>query len=271
MAAKQNVRPTPKPKAPMSTGFGESKLHVAPEGAFTPQPDEIDILECHVAGIPVKDLPRDNQLRLLYQQTDEGQAWWEANKKTLENRDSKTGAGPSGRGMKLADGRVATDEEEKKVVRYRDELSTGFDEFRAAEDPFAEPMRLHTPRGHRGLFMSLKQCERLGTNRGGLKYEPVLVKNSTTGNFERVVILGMFLASVPEEAALAQERYYEARNKEKQITTTERVRQQADQVMAEGGLRDLAKRRHVLEDLIGTAEDEASGAEAELAHQFANE
>lgn len=252
---------------PRSTGFGESKLNVAPEGSFTPQPDEIDILECHVAGIPVKDLPRENQMRLLYQQTDEGQAWWEANKKDLENKDSRTGPSPSGRGMKLADGRTATDVQEKLVVKYRDELSTGFDENRATEDPFAEPMRLNLPAGHRGLFMSLRQCERMGMNRGGLKYEPVLVKDSK-GNWERVIILGMFLASIPEAAAQAQEAYYARRNKEKQVTVIEKVRTQADQVMAEAGMRNLAQRRHVLDDLIGTAEDEAQGADAELVHQF---
>lgn len=252
---------------PRSTGFGESKLNVAPEGAFTPEPEQIDILECHVAGIPVKDLPRESQLRLLYQQTDEGQAWWNENKKHLENTDSATGPGPSGRGMKLADGRTATDEEEKKVVKYRDELSTGFDEMRAAEDPFAEPKRLHTPAGHRGLFMSKKQCERQGMNRGGLKYERVLVKNKK-GDWEPVEVLGMFLASVPEEAAQASERYYEKRNKEKQVTVIEKVRNQADQVMSEAGLRNLAQRRHVLDDLIGTSDDDAAGADAELAHQF---
>lgn len=257
-------------KKPISTGFGESKLHVAPEGSFTPEPEQIDILECHVAGIPVKDLPRENQLRLLYQQTDEGQAWWEANRKNLENTDSRSGPSPSGRGMKLADGRTATDAEEKKVVKYRDELSTGFDAMRAAEDPFAEPMRIHTPRGHRGLFMSPKQCERQGMNRGGLKYEPVLVKNAK-GEWARVEVLGMFLASVPEGAAQASARYYEERNKEKQVTVIEKVRGQADQVMAESGLRNLAQRRHVLDDLIGTADDDAAGADAELAHQFAAE
>ena len=33
----------------------------------------------------------------------ESTVWWDANKAKLENKDSKTGPGPSGRGMKLAD------------------------------------------------------------------------------------------------------------------------------------------------------------------------
>jgi hypothetical protein len=257
-------------KKPVSTGFGPSKLHVAPEGSFTPEPEQIDILECHVAGIAVKDMPRENQMRLLYQQTDEGIIWWNENRSKLENRDSKSGPGPSGRGMKLADGRTATDEEEKKVVKYRDELSTDFDEFRAAEDPFAEPMRAHTPPGHRGLFMSLKQCEKQGMNRGGLRYEPVLVKNSK-GDFERVIVLGMFLASVPEEAAAKSERYYAARNKEKQVSVTEVVRKSVEQVMSTSDFRDVASKRHALDDLIGSEVESQQVGDSELLHQFANE
>ena len=254
-------------KKPMSTGFGESKIHVAPEGSFTPEPEQIDILECHVAGIPVKDLPRENQLRLLYQQTDEGMAWWEANKKTLENKDSKSGPGPSGRGMKLADGQIATDVEEKKVVRYRDELSSDFDEFRAAEDPFAEPMRLHTPAGHRGLFMSQKQVDRQGLNRGGLRYQPVLVKNSK-GDWERVTVLGMFLASVPEVAAQQALRYNEERIKEKQISVVETVRKSVEQVMSSSDLRQVAAKRSALDDLMGSEIEEQQVGDAELLHQF---
>src|SRR5665213_194945 len=103
----------------MSTGFGESKVFAAPEGAF--QPEGIDIENCHVAGILVANLPDLNRQRLLYQQTDEGMVWWEENRHRLENRDGH--APPSGRGMRRAGGAIATDAEDKKLVEYRDRLA----------------------------------------------------------------------------------------------------------------------------------------------------
>ena len=107
-------------------------------------------------------------------------------------------------------------------------------------------------------------------NRGGLRYQPVLVKNSK-GEFERVQVLGMFLASVPEAAAQQSERYFEARNKEKQISVVDTVRKSVEQVMSSSDLRQVAAKRSALDDLIGSEVEDQQLGDAELLHQFAGQ
>jgi hypothetical protein len=252
---------------PNAQGFGESRIFAAPEGSFPPAEGEIDILECHVAGMPVRDLPRANQIRILYQQTDEGQAWWEANRHLLENRDGQVG--PQGRGMRVAGLGEATDVEDKKILRYRDELASDTDGLHFATDPMAEPLKEFTPPGHRGLFMSERQCKEKGMVRGNLKYERVLAKNPTTGAMEPVIVGNMFLASVPEALAQKAERYVARINADKQITAQHQVREQAERVMASSDLTSIAKRKSVLDDLMGLDDDNADRADQELAHDFA--
>lgn len=251
---------------PNAQGWGESRIFAAPEGSFPPE--EIDILGCHVAGIPVRDLPSENQRRLLYQQTDEGMAWWEANRKTLENRDGQVG--PQGRGMRVAGmANEATDAEDKKLVQYRDELAEDWDGLHFANDPFSEPMKKNLPKGFRGLFMSERQCKEKGMVRGQLQYEKLLVKNKTTGVMEPVTVGGMFLAVVPEVLAQKAERYVASLNAQKTEAVTERVREQVDRVMDQTELRGLAKKKHALDDLMGIEDDNADRADQELVHDFA--
>jgi len=72
----------PGEKAPMSHGVGESKPFIAPAGTFP----ENKILDCHVGGVLVRDLPVEIQGRILYRQTDEGIA--ELNEGKVERRAS---------------------------------------------------------------------------------------------------------------------------------------------------------------------------------------
>lgn len=79
--------------APMTQGIGESKRFNAPEGTFPAS----TILDCHVGGMLVRNLPSQVQTAILYQQTDEGIA--EANEGKAEagttarvTRDEFTGA-----------------------------------------------------------------------------------------------------------------------------------------------------------------------------------
>lgn len=249
-----------------STGFGESKIFAAPEGSFPKAEGEIEILDCHVAGMSVRDLPRDSQLRILYQQTDEGIAWYEANRHKLENRDAP--AGPQGRGMRVAGLGEATDEEDKLLVKYRDELAADNDGLHLATDPFADVVAENVPPGFRGLMMSERQCKDKGMVRGVLKYEKLLKKDPATGRMEPVTIGGMFLGVVPEVTAQKAERHYARLQAEKQVSAVEKVTEQTERVMSGRDMQNVAKKRHVLEDLIGLETEDPERADAELIHEF---
>src|SRR5262245_21881933 len=72
-----------KNRVSVAGGVGESKIFAAPEGTFTDEPIDLGDgrvifwRDLHVAGIPITDLPDESQRKILFQQTDEGIAWWE--------------------------------------------------------------------------------------------------------------------------------------------------------------------------------------------------
>lgn len=233
------------PKA-QSNGFGASKMHNAPAGTFK---DDRDWSKLTLGGKPIPD----HLIQVItYAQTDQGAA--EARAQFLANGGVYSDVSV----------RVTRDREDKRIDAYGDELRES-DGLTLVADPLALAMKKHTPVGHRGLFMSEKQCAEKGMLRGVVEYKKVLVKNDETDQMEEVRVGGMFLASVPEETARLAERHYDGINRDRMVHAQETVREQASQVLSEGGMRDLAQRRRTLDSLGGLEVEDPNIAGAELA------
>lgn len=194
-------------------GIGESQPFIAPEGTF--EPGQIDWATLTVNG---QAIPEHLWGLLPYTLTDQGRA--EANEGKQEPRVQ-----------------ILRDEVDHSIAHYRDDLVDNLP-FEEVHDPLKLAMKAHTPKGHRGLFMSEKKCDQDGMRRGVLDYQPVLDEKG-----QRVKVGGMFLASVPEERAQAAERYYQRKSQEAQQTAADKVREQSDQIISETKLRGLNRRK----------------------------
>lgn len=230
----------------MANGFGASKMHNAPAGTFK---DGHDWSKLTLGGKPIPDHLMGG---ITYAQTDQGAA--EARAAFLANGGVYSDVSV----------RVTRDRDDKRIDQYGSDLRES-DGLTIVSDPLALAMRDNLPVGHRGLFMSEKQCAEKGMLRGVVEYKKVLVKNKDTGAMEEVRCGGMFLASCPEETAVAAERHYDGINRERMDYAQDKVREQADQVMSEGGMRDLAKRRRTIDSLAGLEVEDPNVAGAELA------
>lgn len=124
---------------PVSRGVGESKRFIADPGTFA----DPAVLDCHVGGIAVRDLPMDAQVRLLYQQTDEGIAERNAGREEIHVR-------------------VTSDPLSKSIQHRRDDLSAGMQPWEA-HDPLKELADRYTPEGHSPKFLSDSKCAKDGT------------------------------------------------------------------------------------------------------------
>lgn len=251
-------------------GIPDSKPFIAPEGAFTREstlPDGLEYDELTVAGMALKDMPIEAQGRILFQQTDQGAAWWERNRHKLENRDTIP---PIERGMGLATGGEATDAADKIALQYRDDLvagvpleaamaragipHTGRLVQRRDADPFAMIMEQHVPAGYSGLMMSKKQIDKKGMIRGAVEYVPVFDKEGnkvTSGDF--------CLAMAPTEVVDAAKRMYAEDNLTQQNRAVERVREEQDRIITDGRLGKVARRNRAGDDFEGIVEDDHPG------------
>lgn len=162
-----------------AAGIPDSKPPVAPEGTFP----ERSILDCHVGGVPVRNLPLEVQGRILYQQTDEG----------IEeaNRDKVPGAA-----------RVTKDEFSKSCQHRKDAIVEQGMQPWEAPDPLREVAQRYVRPGFRPRFLAPAAIDQ----RGMRGFEPVLDENG-----RQVKVRNLILAQMPEETARQRNEFY--RNK----------------------------------------------------------
>lgn len=155
-------------------GVGESRTFAAPEGTF----EESPILNMHVGGVLVRDMPISAQGRILHQQTDEGIA-----------------AANEGK----SDIRVSVgDPLKKQLARKKDEvLNVGMETWEAS-DPMKEVIAQHGRPGFRNRFLSDATVK----NKGLRGWQPVIVDG------EPVKLGGMTLGEMPEGKARARNAHY---------------------------------------------------------------
>lgn len=177
-------------------GIGESKIFGAPAGTFEDNP----ILNLHVGGILVKELPVELQTRIVYAQTDEGIA--AANEGKAE---------PSGI-------RVGAEGFDKALQQRRDDVKERDMESYEARDPLKEVADQYARPGFRPKFLSPR---RVKENGGTGDY--VVVKDDRG---EPVTVKGMVLGQMPEAKALARNRHYQAKSNRLLAEITERYKQE---------------------------------------------
>jgi hypothetical protein len=183
MAAKQEA-----------AGIPDSKV-------FGGSPDALEnpVLNCHVGGVMVRDLPVEMQGRILWQQTDEGIA---------ERNEGKSDLHVS----------VGAEGFDKALQERRANLKDGYEPFEA-RDPLKEAADKYVGKAMRPKFLSQR---RVKENGGTGDYE--VVKDGG----DPVMVKGMVLAQVPEELARKRNRHY-------QKVSQERIADITARYVAEGG------------------------------------
>jgi hypothetical protein len=165
-------------------GIPDSRPPIAAEGSF-PEPA---ILNCHVGGVPVRELPQPVQDKILYAQTDEA----------IEERNARPN-------VRADAGRVQVGAEavDKERLQYRDDRKERRMPKNVARDPMGERVRRYVPPGMRGKFLS--------ASRGGVDdldgYQVVLDEKGQPVKY-KTMTLGM----IPEDEA--RERKSSARRKD---------------------------------------------------------
>jgi hypothetical protein len=150
----------------------------------SPEAEKNPVLDCHVGGMLVRNMPLENQSRILYQQTDEGIA--EAN------------AGKSDRRVEVLAGPF-----EKSIQHKKDDiLERGMETWEAA-DPMREVTDQHSRPGFRNRFLSDKAVK----DRGMRGWQPVRGENG-----DPVKLGGMTLAEMPESKARARAAHFKDAN-----------------------------------------------------------
>ena len=157
------------------------------------------VLDLHVGGVLVRELPIEMQGRTLYQQTDEG---------IDENNQGKSEhqvlVGAEGFGKALQQRRDELKEREMEPYEARDPL-------KEAADQYAQP-------GLRAKFLSQRKVKENG---GTGDYQ--VVKDAKR---DPVSIRGMILGHIPEERAKARNRHYQGRSRKLLGEITERYKQE---------------------------------------------
>lgn len=158
------------------------------------------ILDLHVGGIPVRELPIENQSRILYQQTDEGIA--EAN------------AGKEPRRVE-----IVSDELSKGLQHRRDAVKDFGMNLGEAPNSMREAMEKYIKPGMKGRFLSPRVVDR----RGMRGWEAVLDEN---GN--QIKVGNAFLGQMTADAA-------KARNRQVREYGNKLLGQVTETYLAEGG------------------------------------
>ena len=181
-------------------GVGESKLF---GGNYAV--DENPVLNLHVGGVFVRDLPIESQGRILYQQTDEAIA--ERNEKARYS-DSTPASG-----IKIGD-----EPFDKALKQRRDDLGEREMEPYEARDPLKEVADANARPGFRPKFLSPR---RVKENGGTGDYE--VVKDAKG---DPVSVKGMILGQMPEARAAARNRFYQRKSNDLLKQITERYKQE---------------------------------------------
>jgi hypothetical protein len=238
-------------KKTQAAGVGPSKVFAAEPGVF----DETrDWSKLTVNGQPI---PEHLWARLPYCMTDQGVI--EANAGREPRRAEVLREAPLA--SYPADVLTALKQEEsieQSVARYRESI-----ELMEQEDPLGVLMKLHTPEGRRGRWMSDRTSATIGLRRAGMDYEPLLVDG------KRIQHGGMFLATVPEALAIAAEQHMAKKSVDLTKSAIATVQHQVDQVMGEAGLKRQRERGDLPEGGIEFLENDQGGMlPGEFGHQF---
>lgn len=159
-----------------AAGIPDSKIFAAADDAFPENP----VLDCHVGGVPVRDLPLEMQGRILYQQTDEG---------ILEYNSTRSDSGVS----------VSRDSVDKTLDERRSDL-------RERKDPrhAQSPLRFLDNYKKPGFKHKL-----LTTKNGELNPDYVPVKKA---NGDVLKYKNMVVGEIPVAAAEERNEYYQQRS-----------------------------------------------------------
>lgn len=176
-------------------GIGESKTFNAPDGTFEENP----ILNLHVAGVLVRDLPVEMHSKIVYSQTDEGIA--ANNEGKVENA-----------------ARVTSDGWNKALEQRRDDLTERGMESYEARDPLKEVADAHATPGMRPKYLSPRKVKENG---GTGDYE--VVKDASG---DPVRVKGMILGQMPEAKARARNRHYQQKSNQLLKQMTEKYQQE---------------------------------------------
>lgn len=189
----------------IQTGRSSDPNNVLPEsrifGGSPEQDAEFDsrpIMDCHVGGVKVRDLPLLSQRMIQYEQTDEG---------FIARNQNRTG---------VLEG--MTDPLDKTLQQRADELRAGMDSENAAS-----PLRALRKYNRPGMAQKL-----LSTKNGALNPDYVPVKNERG---DTVMYKGMVYGERPAEDAQAQ-------NKARQAQGNKRLAQVTRAHKEQGGYSD---------------------------------
>lgn len=213
-------------------GFGESKIHAAPEGTFAP--DNWDAYT--VNGGPI---PENFRGVVTFAMTDQGMAEEEA---AIEARGGRAAV------------EFMRDAQDKKIDEYGDKLAGKG--LVMQQDPLQVLMDRHLPPGQRGRWLGNKKTNHSGLVRGVVEYEPLLIDDGQGGK-KRVELGGMFLATIPESLAKQAEEHYAELEKENRIAVNDKVQEHNEKNVGHDRLERAATRRGMLSDLVGEADDSA--------------
>jgi hypothetical protein len=194
-----------KEKITVAGGVGESEPFIAPSGAFPENPT----LDCHVAGVLVRELPQTVQDKILYAQTDEGLA------------ESDEGKVPAGTAARVTVSPLA------KAIQERrdDQLERGMEPWEA-RDPLKEVADKHVGPGMRPKFLSDFRNRESGT-RG---FE--VVKD---GRGDPVRCGTLVLGQMPEERAKKRNEYFRKLSSDAVAQVEKEFRETQDRARREAG------------------------------------
>ncbi len=248
------VRPSRAKKQPgveprAFAGFGESKLHCAPEGTFDDDKTR-DWSKLTFKGEPI---PEHFRSLFSYAMTDQGMAETEA---AIEARGGR------------AVTEFARDVQDKLVDKFGDDLLSERSRLIHTQDPLAVVMNRHLPKGMRGRWLSKRKTGEAGLIRGVVEYEPVRVPDPDhPGAMMNVTLGGMTLGAIPEDLAREAERHYQSLTEEVKSSAAEAIREHNDK---HGGdqLTAAATRRGKLESIQGEEVDDTPRAVADLEREL---
>lgn len=221
-----------KSEARAFAGFGESKIHAAPEGTFAP--DNWD--EYTVNGQPI---PEHMRSIMTYGMTDQGKAEEEA---AIEARGGRAVV------------EFARDAQDKKIDEYGDNLADPVKGLVMQSDPLQVLMDRHLPKGYRGRWLGKNKTNHAGLVRGVVEYEPLLIDDGAGGK-KRVELGGMFLATIPESLAKQAEQHYADIERENRVSVNDKVQEHNEKNVGHDRLERAATRRGKLDDLVGEQDD----------------
>ncbi len=182
-----------------TAGIPDSKV-------FSDPGPENPTLDCHVGGMLVRDMPLENQNRIVYRQTDEGIAAFNAGKS--ERRAE-----------------VISDEFHTALLQRKDDVRGRGMELYEAKNPMKDLADKFVAPGMRPKFLSANSVKDAG---GTGDYVVVKYPEGHPQHGEPVKVRGMILGEMPEQRAVARNKHYRERG-------NQLLKQIGEKYKAEGG------------------------------------